>query len=83
MALIALPGSAWGAKHLHAPLAPLWLQVSRRLQRRLHKELGAGNFGYVKLAVQTYCYLLEHNKAEKSNLLANELVVRTVVTRRT
>ncbi|KAI3435863.1 hypothetical protein D9Q98_001921 [Chlorella vulgaris] len=58
-------------------------KVSRRLQRRLHKELGAGNFGYVKLAVQTYCYLLEHNKAEKSNLLANELVVRTVVTRRT
>ena len=53
-------------------------QVSRRLQRRLHKELSAGRFGYVKLAAHTYSALLL-SKPEKSGLLANELVVRTVV----
>lgn len=58
-------------------------QVSRRLQRRLHKELAAGHFGYVKLAVAAYDGLLLSNRPEKSNLLANELVVRTVVKRRT
>jgi hypothetical protein len=58
-------------------------KVSRRLQRRLYKELMAGNYGYVKLAVATYDTLLLSSRPEKSNLLANELVVRTVVKRRT
>ncbi|KAL4458469.1 hypothetical protein ABPG75_013334 [Micractinium tetrahymenae] len=57
-------------------------KVSRRLQRRLYAELRARNFGYVKLAVETYAYLLKNSRPEKSNLLANELVVRTVVKRR-
>lgn len=57
-------------------------QVSRRLQRRLHRELGAGRYGYVKLAVEAYCHLLAQGKPEKSNLLAYELVVGTVVKRR-
>jgi hypothetical protein len=57
-------------------------QVSRRLQRRLHKELGAGRYGYVKLAAETYAHLLAQGKPEKSNLLAYELVVGTVVKRR-
>lgn len=112
--------------------------MSRRLQRRLYKELVAGNYGcafrqlanlpllcvlsgccpaagacaalylcrppastsiqhtsnppltfrspplsYVKLAVATYDTLLLSSRPEKSNLLANELVVRTVVKRRT
>ncbi|KAL4418649.1 hypothetical protein ABPG77_011399 [Micractinium sp. CCAP 211/92] len=56
-------------------------KVSRRLQRRLYAELRAGNFGYVKLAVETYDYLLKNSRPEKSNLLANEIVVRTVVKR--
>ena len=38
---------------------------------------------YVKLAVATYDTLLLSSRPEKSNLLANELVVRTVVKRRT
>lgn len=58
------------------------MQVSRRLQRRLYAELRAGNFGYVQLAVETYAYLLKNSRPEKSNLLANELVVQTVVLRR-
>ena len=63
------------------PPAAAGPQVSRRLQRRLHKELSAGRFGYVKLAAQTYSALLL-SKPDKSGLLANELVVRTVVKRR-
>lgn len=87
--LCLLGGSAEpaaAAPHATLPARTPWagpcLQVSRRLQRRLHKELGAGHYGYVKLAAETYAYLLVHNKPEKSNLLANELVVRTVVKRR-
>lgn len=38
---------------------------------------------YVKLAVATYHTLLLSSRPEKSNLLANELVVHTVVKRRT
>ena len=57
-------------------------QVSRRLQRRLYADLRAGNVGYVQLAVETYAHLLRDSRPEKSNLLANELVVRTVVMRR-
>lgn len=56
--------------------------MSRRLQRRLYKELRSGGYGYVQLAVQTYAYLLQHSRPEKSNLLANELVVGTAVKRR-
>ena len=74
--------------------------MSRRLQRRLYKELSAGRYGYVKLAAAAYSSLLlqgggkqpgagkddggggSGGAANWSALLANELVVRSVVKRR-
>lgn len=55
------------------------VQVSRRLARRIHKELRSEKFGYVKLAVHAYEYLLGHLNDEDCNLFAKELVVGPVV----
>lgn len=74
-------------QHATPPAPPLprpgsLVQVSRRLQRRLYRELRGGGYGYVKVAVATYEYLLQHSRPEKSGLLGHELVVGTVVKRR-
>lgn len=53
--------------------------MSRRLARRLTKDLRAGNYGYVKLAVQTYIHLLKESRPELSSLFATEIVVKTAV----
>ena len=55
------------------------LQVSRRLARRVTKELRHQKYGYVKLAVRAYMHLLETLNDEDSSLFAKELVVQPVV----
>ncbi len=54
-------------------------QVSRRLARKIQKELRAQRFGYVKLAVRAYMHLLEALKNDDSSLFAKEIVVQPVV----
>ncbi|KAK9811710.1 hypothetical protein WJX72_008813 [[Myrmecia] bisecta] len=53
-------------------------KVSRRLARKINTELRAERFGYVKLAVFAYVYLLEHMNDPQSNLFAKEVVVEPV-----
>ena len=53
--------------------------MSRRLARRLYSDLHRRRYGYVKLTVEAYIYLLKAYRPEKSSLFANELVVRSVV----
>ena len=65
-----------GRAHLTWALA---LQVSRRLARRITKELRHQKYGYVKLAVRAYMHLLETLNDEDSSLFAKELVVQPVV----
>lgn len=80
-----MPPSAQAAPTLHPRRPrprPFPSQVSRRLQRRLYSELRSSGYGYVKLAVEAYSLLLRHGRPERSGLLGNELVVRTVVKRR-
>lgn len=61
---LASPGVVW--------------QVSRRLTRRIKAELAYKNYGYVKIAVQTYRYLLGKSAAEESpftfSYFAKELI---------
>lgn len=57
--------------------------MSRRLSRRLNKELHHGNYGYVKLCVRAYVRLLEDSRPELSNLFATEIVVKSAVRGRT
>lgn len=57
-------------------------QVSRRLARRLYSDLRRGRLGYVRLTAEAYMWLLREQRPEKSALLANELVVRSVVSAR-
>lgn len=54
-------------------------KVSRRLARKVQKELRAHRYGYVKLAVRAYMHLLEALKNDDSSLFAKELVVQPVV----
>jgi len=53
-------------------------QISRRLARRINKDLAAGRLGNVQIAVAAYVCLLENLKDADSGLFANELVVRQV-----
>lgn len=53
-------------------------KVSRRLARRVTKELRHQKYGYVKLAVRAYMHLLETLNDEDSSLFAKELVVQPV-----
>ena len=54
------------------------MQVSRRLTRRLKQELNKRHYGYVKVAVHTYKYLLAKTADEESNFtftyFAKELI---------
>ena len=54
-------------------------QVSRRLARRLYRELRAGRLGYVRLTAHAYGVLLEAAGRAKAGLYANELLVQSVV----
>ena len=71
-------GSTSGLLAEHLTWA-LGLQVSRRLARRITKELRHQKYGYVKLAVRAYMHLLETLNDEDSSLFAKELVVQPVV----
>lgn len=53
--------------------------MSRRLARKIQKELRAQRFGYVKLAVRAYMHLLEALENDDSSLFAKEIVVQPVV----
>ena len=57
------------------------LKVSRRLARKIQKELRAQRYGYVKLATRAYMHLLEALKNDDSSLFAKEIVVQPVVRR--
>ena len=54
------------------------LQVSRRLTRKIKQSLYNHQYGYVKVAVHTYIYLLAHSCDEDSaysfNYFSQELV---------
>ena len=54
-------------------------QVSRRLARRVNKDLRARHYGYVKLQGQAYIYLLTRLSSQDSSLFANELICQHVV----
>ena len=75
----ALPGRAHHTADCR-PCAHL-AQVSRRLARRLYYDLHRGRLGYVKLGVEAYAFLLAAPPPQKCSLFANELVVRSVVSR--
>lgn len=53
-------------------------KVSRRLARKIQKELRAQRYGYVKLATRAYMHLLEALKNDDSSLFAKEIVVQPV-----
>lgn len=54
-------------------------QVSRRLARRLHKDLRARHYGYVSLVGQSLKYLLQMLPSQDSSLFAKELICQHVV----
>ena len=54
-------------------------QVSRRLARRVNKDLRARHYGYVKLEGQAYIYLLSKLSNQDSSLFAKELICQQVV----
>ena len=55
------------------------VQVSRRLARKVSRDLSAQRFGYVQVAVRAYVYLLQRLAPADSGLFARELVVTHVV----
>ena len=54
-------------------------KVSRRLARRINREIARQRWGFVQLAVEAYIYLLEHLRDEDSNMFAKEVVLQPVV----
>ena len=58
------------------------LQVSRRLARRLIKDLSQGHHGYARLTVQAYTYLLNDAGTVKVGMYAPELVTAAPHTKR-
>lgn len=75
----ALPPAGWLSGRLselaHGPCQPIpcpvlaWLQVSRRLMRKIRATLlkPGNNLGYVKVAVHTYAYLLACSAGAQSS----------------
>lgn len=54
------------------------LQISRRLARRVNRDLAAGRWGFVQIAVAAYIYLLEHLSPGNSSLFGKEVICQRV-----
>jgi len=52
----------------------VFLQVSRRLSRRLHSDLGHRKLGFVRVAVATFQELLAASAGQFARIYAKELV---------
>lgn len=54
------------------------MQISRRLARRVNRDLAGGRWGFVQIAIAAYIYLLEHLPPGDSSLFAKELICSRV-----